>query len=168
VTAPSGRRPLAATLAALATVTAVAAACAAGPSSPDAGSAHGSAAARLTGPSTLTISHSTRVTVGGRSVAVPTEIGTTPIAPTLDEGQQVIMAAGGLLPARLYSRPGVAVVWTNLTDQTERVIFDLLPVRSPPIPPGGSFSYTSLSSQSIAYHTSSGQHGVDTVLPPGL
>ncbi len=99
-------------------------------------------------------------------MAVPTEIGTTPIAPNIDDGQQIIISAGGLLPARLFSDPKIPVTWTNLTDQTEQVIFEYLPVTSPPIPPGGSFSWTSPSSQSIAYRTASGLHGVDTVNPP--
>lgn len=34
------------------------------------------------------------------------------------------------------------------------------------IPPGGSFSWTSQSTQSIAYKTASGLYGVDTVNPP--
>jgi hypothetical protein len=126
------------------------------------------ASRRLTGPSTATIAHSTQVVVGGKEVAVPTEIGTTPIAPQIDDGQQIIISAAGLLPARLFSNPKVPVTWTNLTDQPQQVIFDYLPVKSPVIAPGGTFSYTSLSSESIAYRTASGLHGVDTVNPPGL
>lgn len=124
------------------------------------------AARRLTGPSAATISHSTQVVVGGKQVAVPTEIGTTPIAPQIDDGQQIIISAHGLLPARLFSNPKIPVTWTNLTDQPQQVIFDYLPVKSPVIPPGGTYSYTSLSSESIAYHTASGLHGVDTVNQP--
>jgi hypothetical protein len=121
---------------------------------------------RPTGPSVAEIARSTHVVIGGNEVAVPTEIGTTPIAPDIDDGQQIIISAAGCLPARLFSTPKVPVTWTNLTDQTQQVIFDYLPVKSPPIAPGGSFSWTSQSSQSIAYHTSSGLHGVDTVNPP--
>lgn len=121
---------------------------------------------RPTGPSVAEIARSTHVVVRGKDVAVPTEIGTTPIAPDIDDGQQIIISAGGFLPARLFSTPKVPVTWTNLTDQTQQVIFDYLPVKSPPIAPGASFSWTSQSSQSIAYHTSSGLHGVDTVNPP--
>jgi hypothetical protein len=120
----------------------------------------------LTGPSAATIRQSTQVVVGGKEVAVPTEIGTTPIAPQIDDGQQIIISAAGLLPARLFSDPKIPVTWTNLTDQPQQVIFDYLPVKSPVIAPGGTFSYTSLSSESIAYHTASGLHGVDTVNPP--
>ena len=122
--------------------------------------------ARLTGPSIAELRRSSRVVVQGRAVAVPTEEGTTPIAPQIDEGQHIIITARGMLPARLYSQSKEAVTWTNLTDEPQRVIFDYLPVRSPLIPPGGSFSWTSASSQSIAYHSASGLRGVDTVLPP--
>jgi hypothetical protein len=121
---------------------------------------------RPTGPSVSTIAHSTHVMVGGKVAAVPTEIGTTPIAPQIDDGQQIIISASGLLPARLFSNPKVPVTWTNLTNQPQQVIFDYLPVKSPVIAPGGTFSYTSQSSESIAYHTASGLKAVDTVNPP--
>lgn len=99
-------------------------------------------------------------------MAVPTEVATHPISATIDDGQQIIIAASGFLPARLFSTPNEAVTWTNLTDEPQQVIFDYLPVKSPVIPPGGTFSWTSASSQSIAYRTASGLHGVDTVNPP--
>ena len=99
-------------------------------------------------------------------VAVPTERASHPISSTIDDGQQIIISATGFLPPRLFSKPGIAVTWTNLTDEPQQVIFDYLPVKSPLIPPGGTFSWTSASSQSVAYKTGSGLHGVDTVNPP--
>ncbi|HXQ60251.1 MAG TPA: hypothetical protein VN799_09125 [Acidimicrobiales bacterium] len=120
----------------------------------------------LTGPSVAVIEQARQVTVGGKAVAVPTEIGTHPIAAAIDDGQQIIISAAGFLPHRLFSTPDEAVTWTNLTDEPQVVIFDYLPVRSPVIAPGGSFSWTSHSTQSIAYRTASGLQGVDTVNPP--
>jgi len=145
----------------------VGAGCATNSAAPHSRAAVGRAnSARPTGPSIADIRRSSRVVVHGKAVVVPTEEGTTPIAPQIDEGQHIIITARGMLPARLYSQSKEAVTWTNLTDEPQRVIFDYLPVRSPLIPPGGSFSWTSASSQSIAYHSASGLRGVDTVLPP--
>jgi len=125
-----------------------------------------SATGHRTGPSVAEIQRSSEVEVGGKQVPVPTEVAGHPISQTIDDGQQIIISAAGFLPARLFSTPDVAVTWTNLTDQPQQVIFDYLPVRSPVIAPGGSFSWTSASTQSIAYRTASGLHGVDTVNPP--
>jgi hypothetical protein len=104
--------------------------------------------------------------VGGKTVAVPTESGTAPIAPQIDDGQQIIISAGGFLPARLLSDPKLPVTWTNLTDEPQRIIFEALPVRSPLIAPGGTWSWTTGSSESIGYRSASGLHGVDTVNQP--
>jgi hypothetical protein len=121
---------------------------------------------RITGPSVAQIERARQVTVGGKTVAVPTEIGTHPISPAIDDGQQIIISAAGFLPRRLFSTPDEPVTWTNLTDEPQRVIFDYFPVRSPVIAPGGTFSWTSMSTLSIAYKTASGLRGVDTVNPP--
>jgi hypothetical protein len=120
----------------------------------------------ITGPGVARIEQARQVTVGGKTVAVPTEIGTHPISPAIDDGQQIIISAAGFLPRRLFSTPDEPVTWTNLTDEPQRVIFDYFPVRSPVILPGGTFSWTSVSTLSIAYKTASGLRGVDTVNPP--
>lgn len=86
----------------------------------------GSAPHRLTGPSVAQIEQARQVTVRGKTVAVPTEIGAHPIAAAIDDGQQVIISATGFLPQRLFSTPDEAVTWTNLTDEDQVVIFDHL------------------------------------------
>jgi hypothetical protein len=121
----------------------------------------------LTGPSVAEISGSSKVEVGGKEVSVPTD-GGRPINPQIADGQQIIISAAGFLPERLYSVPSEAIVWTNLTNQPQQVVFDYFAVTSPVIPPGGTFRYTTPSSESIAYHSKSGLHAVVTILPPGL
>jgi hypothetical protein len=111
------------------------------------------------------IRNSPTVTVGGRTVAVPTQAHGRPVSPVVDDGQTVLISAAGFLPHRLFSSPGVPVTWTNLTDQAQRIEFDNEPVRSPAIPPGGTWSWTTQSSLSVAYRSASGLTGVITVNP---
>jgi hypothetical protein len=121
----------------------------------------------VTGPSLATIAGSKTVTVGGKKVAVPTDSGKA-IPPDVGDGQQIIITVGGFLPKRLYATPSAAVVWTNLTDQPQQVVFDHFAVHSQVIPPGGHFSWTSQDSESIAYHSVSGMHAVLVLNPPGV
>lgn len=121
----------------------------------------------LSGPSVGEIDSSKTVVVGGRTVEVPTDGGKA-INPQVDDGQQIVISASGLLPARLYSDPGEAIVWTNLTDQPQRIMFDAFAVTSPVIAPGSSWSWKTQDSESIAYRSASGLTAVVTVLPPGL
>jgi hypothetical protein len=124
---------------------------------------------RLTGPSLATIEGSKTVEVGGKVVVVPTDHG-APIDPQIDDGQQIVISAGGFLPARLYSTPGMAIVWTNLTEQPQQITFDALAVTSPVIFPGGTFRYSTpgVGSESIAYHSDTGLAAVVTILPAGI
>lgn len=126
------------------------------------------AAVHVTGPSVQQILHSTQVVVDGKSVAVPYQIGTRPVSPIYDTGQHVLITVGGLLPKELFSARTYPVVWTNLTDQPQQVVFEHLPVTSPVIPPGGTWTFTSVSAQSISYHTHSGMHGVVQIQTPGV
>ena len=119
----------------------------------------------MTGPSSATIRTSSTVIIQGSPVAVPTQYGGRPVSPLVDDGQQVIISATGFMPVRLFSAPGAAVTWTNLTNQSEQVMFDHLAVSSPVISPGGTWSWTTVSSQSISYHSVTGLHGVVTVNP---
>jgi hypothetical protein len=121
----------------------------------------------VTGPSVETLAVSKTVTVGGKTVKVPTDSGRY-IPPTVADGQDIIISVGGFLPTRLYSNPSEKIVWTNLTEQPEQVIFDYFPVKSPVIPPGGSWSWETGASESIAYHSTSGMHAVVVINPPGL
>jgi hypothetical protein len=121
----------------------------------------------LTGPSVTKIDGSKTVAVGGRTVTVPTD-GGKPIVQGVDDGQQIVISATGFLPERLYSDPGSAIIWTNLTNQPQQILFDAFSVTSPVIPPGGSWSWKTQDSESIAYRSASGLSAVVTVLPPGL
>ena len=123
--------------------------------------------AHVTGPSLATIDSSKTVTVGGTTVKVPTDSG-KPITTEDGDGQQIIISAAGFLPLKLYSTPSVPVVWTNLTDQDQKVAFDYFSVTSPVIPPGGTFSWKTADSESIAYHSDSGMRAVVVVNPPGI
>jgi hypothetical protein len=123
--------------------------------------------AHVTGPSLATIDSSKTVTIGGRTVTVPTDSG-KPITLDDGDGQQIIISAAGFLPLKLYSTPSVPIVWTNLTDQDQKVAFDYFSVTSPVIPPGGTFSWKTTDSESIAYHSDSGMRAVVVVNPPGI
>ncbi len=124
----------------------------------------------VTGPSLATIAASTTVTVDGKKVAVPTDSGRSipSCCQNIGDGQQIIITVGGFLPKRLYASPSVRVVWTNLTDQPQQVVFDHFAVRSPVIAPGGTFSWSSQDSESISYHSVSGMHAVLVLNPPGI
>jgi plastocyanin len=124
-------------------------------------------ASGLSGPSDSEIDESSSVTIAGKSVKVPTD-GGQPISSVIDEGQQIIISAAGFMPARLYSSPGQAIVWTNLTNESQKITFDAFSVKSPAIPPGGTWSWTTNDSESIAYHSASGLKAVVTVNPAGL
>jgi hypothetical protein len=123
----------------------------------------------VTGPSLATIAASKTVKIDGKTVKVPTDSGVS-VAKNNDvaDGQDVIISVGGFLPLRLYSTPSESIVWTNLTDQSQQVIFDHFPVTSPAIPPGGTFSWKSAASESISYHSASGMHAVVVINPPGI
>jgi hypothetical protein len=123
--------------------------------------------AHVTGPSVATIDSSKTVTVGGRTVKVPTDSG-KPITTDVGDGQQIIISAAGFLPQKLYSTPTVPIVWTNLTEQDQQVVFDYFSVTSPVIPPGGTFTWKTAASESIAYRSSSGMRAVVVVNPPGI
>jgi hypothetical protein len=121
----------------------------------------------LSGPTVAEIDGSKTVEVGGKTVKVPTD-GGKPIDSQVDDGEQIVISASGFLPARLYSNPGQAIVWTNLTDQPQQIMFDAFAVTSPVIAPGATWSWKTQDSESIAYHSASGLTAVVTVLPPGL
>lgn len=121
----------------------------------------------VTGPSLATIAASKTVKIDGKTVKVPTDSGVS-INNDVADGQDIIISVGGFLPLKLYSTPSESIVWTNLTDQPQQVIFDHFPVTSPVIPPGGTFSWKSAASESISYHSASGMHAVVVINPPGI
>jgi hypothetical protein len=122
----------------------------------------------VTGPSLATLATAKSVAIAGKTVDVPYDGNVHPNASGPADGQQIIISVGGFLPPKLYSTLSGDIVWTNLTDQPQQVLFDSFPVQSPVIPPGGTFSWKSTSSESIAYHSASGMQAVVIVNPPGV
>jgi hypothetical protein len=76
-----------------------------------------------------------------------------PLDPNFDFGQRVTITAAGFRPLWLVSIIHQPIVWTNTTDTPQSVVFDHLSVRSGPIPPGGSYTWTPDSVASITYHS---------------
>ena len=56
----------------------------------------------------------------------------------------------------LYPDYEAPIIWTNLSNSPQRIIFDHIPFSSPPIPPGGQFIWKSPRGGVIGYHYSSG------------
>jgi len=91
-------------------------------------------------------------------VALPTE-GGYPIASATGSGTQVIITPNGFEPQVLAAVPGKKITWTNLTAQVQEVSFEYSTVRSGPIAPGRTFSWTPSSLISIRYDSTSGFSG---------
>ena len=113
------------------------------------------------------------VTIDNRQVRIPTEIhGQAPdlVAGASQAGQQILITPSGIHPSLLLATQGIPVVWTNLTDRPQRVIFTNSPGQSEIIPPAGTFSIPTPRSQSYTFRTSGGLAGVLNVDPnvPGL
>jgi hypothetical protein len=104
------------------------------------------------------------------TTTVPTERGSRPIDPSNDAGQEVVIAKGGyLLPEWLVADVGLPITWTNLSGTPQQVVFDDAPMRSPVIPPGGTFSWTSPGfAISLTYHTVAGHAGKLTLQNPNV
>jgi hypothetical protein len=101
-----------------------------------------------TTPSTVLITTTTvhyvprYVTVGGHAVLMPTEKGHEPITAYSAFGQNIIITTKGFEPSKLYAAATAPIVFTNLTDTTQEVVFHDFPnvANSGPIPPGKSYS----------------------------
>lgn len=104
---------------------------------------------------------STTVVIDGKIVTVPREEyhPQIPISPENDNGQQIIITNKGVLPQNLNAPVPAHLTWTNLTNSPVTVTFAAVGGGSPPIPPGGSWSFTEIHSVSIGYSTSNGYHG---------
>lgn len=112
------------------------------------------------------------VTIDGKRVLVPVErFGR--VRKGNDEGQQVIIWPKSVEPRNLYANSGT-IVFTNLTDTTQTISFRAYPtaqdpLRSGPIPPGGTFKFTHKGLVAITYNCSNGAIGyleIDVI--PGL
>ena len=98
------------------------------------------------------------VVVGGRRVNVPTEGGYR-IGAATGSGTQVIITPTGFEPRVLSSVQNKTITWTNLTNQVQQVNFEYSTVRSGPIEPGQTFSWTPHTLISIRYDSLTGFSG---------
>jgi hypothetical protein len=108
------------------------------------------------------------VTVGKLRVRVPTEIHgqiPSPEPGATQAGQQILITPSGIHPTLLLATQGLRVVWTNLTDRPQRVIFTNAAGGSGLIPPGGKFSMQTPRSESYTFRTATGLNGVLNVDP---
>jgi hypothetical protein len=73
--------------------------------------------------------------------------------PAFDYGFVVQITPTGFHPAVLVAACCTPIVWVNLTDKPNSVVFDVEAQRSGPIPPGASWTFTPPNAESIAYHS---------------
>jgi hypothetical protein len=118
-----------------------------------------------------------RTTFGGGAIGaadptttLPNERGQT-IQPGLNPGQNVIIKSGRVLPQTLEASVSAPVVWYNLSNTPQRIIFDNYkydPVDSGTIPPGGTFTWTPPSGGPFNYQLEpSGFEGKVVLNPSG-
>jgi ABC-type Fe3+-hydroxamate transport system substrate-binding protein len=98
------------------------------------------------------------VSVGGRDVLLPTEEHHEPITSYSDFGQNVIITKAGFEPWKLYALNKTPIVFTNLTDSAQEVVFYHFPniAHSGTIPPGGSYSFSYNASIALVYGNRAG------------
>ena len=94
--------------------------------------------------------------INGQSYVVPRETPSQPISGYNASGSQIIISPKGILPFNLFAPLGAKVTWTNLTSSPVSLSSYYQNVNSGPIPPGGTFVWTSATQNSIRYHTSNG------------
>jgi hypothetical protein len=110
-----------------------AAACGGGGTPPQAAPTTTSTAPQITTPT---------VTVNGKAVTVPHELGETrPIESAIDTGQDVIYTAKGFLPAFLFAAHGEPITFTNLTSEPLTLELPATEHANVTIAPGGSWSW---------------------------
>jgi hypothetical protein len=97
------------------------------------------------------------VSVGGHDVLMPTEEHHDAITAYSAFGQNVIITSTGFEPWKLYALSKTPIVFTNLTDVTQEVVFYHFPdvAHSGSIPPGGSYSFSYSAAMALVY----GNHG---------
>jgi len=77
-----------------------------------------------------------------------------PVDPNFDRGQSVEITPSTVIPKQLIAAAGFPVVWINHSGTTQDIHFDNVEdVDSGPIPPGGTWSYTTIRTISIVYHS---------------
>jgi hypothetical protein len=111
------------------------------------------------GITTTTIHYVPRyVTVGGHSVLLPTEEHHEPITGYSGFGQNIIVTAEGFSPSKLYAVSTAPIVFTNLTDTAQEVVFYHFPnvANSGQIASGGSYSLHYTAAIALVYGNRSG------------
>jgi hypothetical protein len=95
-------------------------------------------------------------------VTVPTEGNGKPISPSVDLGQQILITSTGIEPLILMSNYNLPLTWTNLTTSVQTLKFVSPPGvnPSPPIPPGGKWTYTAHDGGNLHFQTTFGFSGV--------
>jgi hypothetical protein len=101
------------------------------------------------------------VIVAGHRVKLPVEEHNDPISSYSSFGQNVIITKGGFAPHKLYAQSKTSIVFTNLTDKVQEVIFHDFPnvSSSGPIRPAGSFSFQYQAAINVGYSNRSGSWG---------
>jgi hypothetical protein len=89
---------------------------------------------------------------------MPTEEHHEPITAYSGFGQNIILATGGFAPDKLYAASTAPIVFTNLTNTTQEVVFYDFPnvANSGPIPPGRSWSLHYAAAIALLYGNRSG------------
>jgi hypothetical protein len=91
--------------------------------------------------------------------AIPTEPSGEPTVeaqspdPAFDYGFVIDITPAGFHPNVLVAACCQALTWINLTDKPNRVMFTVELTESPPIPPGGSWTWIPPNVESVAYES---------------
>jgi hypothetical protein len=98
------------------------------------------------------------VTIDGHKVLIPTAQHHEPISSYSSFGQNVIITPKGFEPLKLYAASKTPIVFTNLTDHNQEVVFHDFPnvKSSGVIAPGKSFSFTYDAGIALVYSNPSG------------
>ena len=87
------------------------------------------------------------------STSAPAVPSATPsIDPATGVGDTVVITDHGFAPEWLLAAPGLPITFRNDSSATWSVVFDHQDVRSGPIAPGATFTWTSETPISITYH----------------
>jgi hypothetical protein len=98
------------------------------------------------------------VSIAGHTILMPTEEHHEPIQAYSNFGQNVIITNVGFEPSKLYAAGTSPVVFWNLTDTTQEVVFYHVPgtANSGPIAPGGHYSFHYKYASALVYGNKSG------------
>lgn len=117
----------------------------AAPTSP----AHGSPTATATVPGLTSV---TPASIPSEPSAATTREAHSP-DPAFDYGFVVQITPTGFHPQTLVAACCMPIVWMNLTNRPNSVIFDVEPGGSGAIPAGGSWTFTPPNAEALAYHS---------------